>query len=110
MIRSVNSTKMRMLPKSILAEKKRRDAKFERDSVELARSFKAGEIGKEHFEKIDKLLKQDYTIWALKNGIYEDVSDDKMIDEEEQELKRALSEHNIRRRELGKKEIKWEAE
>jgi len=91
----------RKLTKKVQAEKAKKDLEFERQSVELAKKRKTGEISDIVWIVQDKKLKADYEEWALRVGVYEKVDEISMLEQETEIMLMNAASLNARRVKAG---------
>jgi len=87
-------------------KKRKRSSIYEINHRNLLAEYKRGEIDKETFEANHRQQWDDFVAWCIKEGIYEEVTPEQQLAEEEANLQGSLDAVNNLRTELGKKKLK----
>lgn len=93
------------LTKQQIAEKIRKDKKYEQTHAQLTADYKAGKITREEFEKLHQQQWNEYVKWAKSYGIYEEITPEQQLIEAEAALNDMVEKVNELRKELNKPTI-----
>jgi hypothetical protein len=93
------------LSKEQLAKKVAKDAEYEIAHLALVTDLNQGKTTQTEFETASKKTWDDYYVWAIANDLYEEIDEQKQLDEKMKGLNMILGEVNALRTELGLSQI-----